>query len=135
MRFIPAIVLCFAWLSTVAIAQPAIVPVTMTTQQDHQNMLKQLGITKLRHGTSGNPNDPNAANYDESLANPFPEWPPILTLNDGTAVSTPEVWREKRRPELVEMFEREVYGRIPQHVPTVTWTVKETRDVMAGDVA
>jgi len=26
-------------------------------------------------------------------------------------------------PELVEMFEKYVYGRVPIHVPTVTWTV------------
>ncbi len=49
--------------------------VTFTTEQDHQNMMKQLGITKLRPGPSGNPSDPNAANTDESKANPYPELP------------------------------------------------------------
>ena len=29
-------------------------PVTFTTQEDHRNMLEQLGITKLRPGPSGN---------------------------------------------------------------------------------
>ena len=50
-------------------------PVTFTTQEDHRNMIEQLGITKLRPGPSGNPSAPNSANYDEALANPFPEWP------------------------------------------------------------
>ena len=31
---------------------------------------------------------------------------------------------EERRPEIVEDFEREVYGRVPKNVPKVTWTVK-----------
>ena len=38
-------------------------------------------------------------------------------------------------PEIVEDFDREVYGRIPQQVPKVTWTVTETRDATFGDVA
>ena len=55
-------------------------------------------------------------------------------LSNGDSVTTPKAWREKRRPELVKLFEREVYGRIPKNVPSVTWTVKETRDGMAGDI-
>ena len=36
-------------------------------------MMDQLGIKALRPGPSGNEKAPNHANYDESLANPFPE--------------------------------------------------------------
>ncbi len=61
--------------------------VTFTTQQDHQNMMNQLGITKLRPGPSGNPDAPNAANTDESKANPYPKLPELMTLKDGTMVS------------------------------------------------
>ncbi|MCA9172118.1 MAG: hypothetical protein KDB23_30840, partial [Planctomycetales bacterium] len=50
-------------------------PVVFTTKEDHQQMMRQLGITKLRPGPSGNAEAPNHANYDESLANPFPDWP------------------------------------------------------------
>jgi len=110
-------------------------PVTFTTQEDHKNMMEQLGITKLRPGPNGNENVPNHANYDESLANPYPELPPVLSLNDGQRVSTAEMWWKQRRPEIVEDFDREVYGRIPKHVPSVTWTVTETRETMVGDVA
>ena len=41
------------------------------SQQDHQLMLQMLGITELRHGPSGNPNDPNAANSDEFKATTY----------------------------------------------------------------
>ncbi|HUY90889.1 MAG TPA: hypothetical protein VMV10_19290 [Pirellulales bacterium] len=109
-------------------------PVTFTTQEDHQNMLQQLGITELRPGPSGNPSAPNAANYDESLANPYPKLPDALTLNCGERVTTAETWRNERRPEIVEEFEREVYGRVPKNVPAVTWKVLETRETTVGEI-
>ncbi|HXT60980.1 MAG TPA: hypothetical protein VN699_20240 [Pirellulales bacterium] len=109
-------------------------PVTFTTQEDHRNMLEQLGITALRPGPSGNPSAPNAANYDESLANPYPELPEALTLKNGERVTTAEMWRTRRRPEIVEDFEREVYGRVPKNVPAVTWKVLETRETMVGEI-
>jgi hypothetical protein len=113
---------------------PVPVPVTMTTQEDHRQMLSQLGITKLRPGPSGNPSAPNPANYDEALANPFPQLPEALTLREGSRVKTAEDWWTRRRPEIVEDFEREVVGRVPANVPAVTWTVAETREIQVGDV-
>ncbi len=114
-------------------AQPdAKTPVVFTTRQDHQNMLEQLGITKLRPGRNGNPNSPNAANYDEAKANPYPELPKILKMATGEKVDTPEVWWERRRPEIVELLENEVYGLIPENVPDVKWEIRQTREVEAG---
>ncbi|AOW20564.1 glucuronyl esterase domain-containing protein [Urechidicola croceus] len=93
-------------------------------QKNQEDMMKQLGITALRHGPSGNPSAPNAANYDESLANPCPELPKLLITNNGKKVKNNDDWFKKRRPEIIEGFEREVYGRIPENVPNVTWTVE-----------
>ena len=95
-----------------------------TGQQDQANMMQQLGIKKLRPGKSGNVQDPNSANYDEALANPCPQLPDALTLKNGKKITTADQWWKQRRPELIEEFEREVYGRIPNNVPKVTWTVK-----------
>ncbi len=99
-------------------------PVTFTAEQDHQNMMEQLGIGTLRPGPSGNEKAPNHANYDESRANPFPNLPDPLTLKNGVKVTSPAMWWHKRRPEIVEDLEREVYGRVPANVPKVTWSVK-----------
>lgn len=108
-------------------------PVVFTTQQDHQNMLEQLGIMKLRPGRNGNPDaTTNPANYDEAKANPYPVLPEILRTAAGETVESPEAWNEKRRPEIVELLEREVYGRIPANVPNVKWEVRQTREVEAG---
>jgi hypothetical protein len=97
---------------------------TFTAQQDHDNMMQQLGIRTLRPGPSGNENAPNHANYDESLANPCPQLPDILTTKNGKKVTIADMWWKQRRPELVEEFEKEVYGRLPKNIPQVTWTVK-----------
>ena len=86
-------------------------------------MMDQLGIKALRPGPSGDEKAPNHANYDESKANPFPDLPDPLTLNNGEKVTTASMWWDKRRPEVVEMFEKEVYGRVPKNLPKVTWTV------------
>ena len=104
-----------------------------TTAEDHQNMMMQLGITKLRPGPSGNENAPNHANYDESLANPFPNLPDPLTLKNGRKVTSAAMWTKERRPEIVEDFEREVLGRVPKNTPKVSWTVTETATGMVGD--
>lgn len=104
-----------------------------TTAEDHQNMMQQLGIKRLRPGPSGQENAPNAANYDESLANPFPDLPEVLTLKNGKKVTDAKTWWEKRRPEIVEDFEREVLGRIPPSVPKVTWTVTNRTEAKVGD--
>ena len=101
-------------------------PVTFTADQDHQNMMDQLGIKSLRNGPSGDEKAPNHANYDESLANPYPNLPDVLTLKNGQKVTTADMWWNQRRPEIVEDFDREVYGRLPRSLPHVTWTVKVT---------
>jgi hypothetical protein len=107
-------------------------PVTFSAEQDRQNMMEQLGIRAVRPGYSGNDKAPNRANYDESKANPFPNIPDPLVLNNGQRVTTPEMWRNLRRPELMEMFSKYVYGRVPQNVPKVSWTVTTVDHEMIG---
>lgn len=110
------------------------VPVTFTAEQDHANMMKQLGIKSLRPGPSGDEQAPNHANYDESKANPCPQLPDVLTLKNGKKVTSPEMWWKLRRPEIVEDFEREVYGRLPKNIPSVKWEVKITDREFVGRI-
>jgi hypothetical protein len=100
--------------------------------QDRQNMMDQLGIKSLRPGPSGNEKAPNHANYDEAKANPYPELPDPLTMNDGQKVTSAQMWWDKRRPEVVEMYEKYVYGRVPNHVPKVTWSVTAVDHELLG---
>jgi hypothetical protein len=50
------------------------------------------------------------ARLDETPA-PAYTLPEVLTDNAGHAVRSAEAWRTQRRPELIEWFSREVYGR------------------------
>jgi hypothetical protein len=108
------------------------IPVVVTADQDHQNMMDRLGIKALRPGPSGDEKASNHANYDESQANPYPNLPDPLTMNDGRKVTTARIWLELRRPELVEMFSKYVYGRVPNEVPKVTWSVTAVDHEMIG---
>jgi hypothetical protein len=44
------------------------------------------------------------------------------------------MWWNQRRPEIVEDFDREIYGRLPTGLPKVTWEVIKSTEVMNGDV-
>ena len=98
---------------------------------DHAQMMEQLGIKALRPGRNANASQPNPANYDEALANPYPKLPELMVLKNGTKVTTKAQW-ETRRKEIMEDFEREVVGRIPKDVPKVTWSVAETVNTTIG---
>jgi hypothetical protein len=88
-----------------------------------------LHITSLRPGVGG-----SAANMDESKANPYPNLPNPLILNNGKKVKTAKVWWTKRRPEIVEFFDREIYGRVPANTPKVNWEVISAKKEMNGNV-
>jgi hypothetical protein len=109
-------------------------PVELTTQQDHRLMMELLGIKSLRPGANpNNTNAPNAVNLDESKANPYPNLPDPLVLKNGERVTGAEMWWQQRRPEIVEDFDREIYGRVPKNVPAVKWEVMSTTKTTNGD--
>jgi hypothetical protein len=99
-------------------------PAQLTADEGRRLMMEKLAIQRLRPGPSPDSAAPNGANYDEALANPYPGLPDPLTLNDGRRVTTPELWWEQRRGEIIEDQEREVYGRVPEDVPSVDWEVE-----------
>jgi putative membrane-bound dehydrogenase-like protein len=103
-------------------------PVKVTAQEDHRRMLGLLGIRLLRKGADPtNANAENAVNYDEAKANPYPHLPDPLVLKDGRKVTTTEMWLHQRRPEIIEDFDREVYGRVPNDTPPVKWEMTNTK--------
>lgn len=108
-------------------------PVTppITAEQDHQRLMETLHISQLRRGPDGDPKSPNAANVEEAKVKPY-TLPDTLTLKNGTRVATPEMWWKQRRPEILEQFDREVYGRVPAHTPAVNWDVVGTASENIG---
>lgn len=51
----------------------------------------------------------------------------LLSMKDGTPVSTPDDWWNKRRPEIFEAVQEELYGRIPDRAlwPAIEWELGE----------
>ena len=62
----------------------------------------------------------HVSNYDESKVKPY-TLPDPLVFADGTPVKDAAAWR-KRRAEIVRLYEKEIYGRVPASTPRVTWT-------------
>lgn len=60
--------------------------------------------------------------------------PDLMTFKNGDKVKSADQW-PKRRAEIVEEFEREVYGRIPGNVPKVKWEVTKTTEGDSGGSA
>lgn len=65
----------------------------------------------------------DSPNYDEAAV-PAYTLPDPLIAADGTAVTTPAQWMNERRPEILRLFESEVYGKTPQG--TITTVFNET---------
>jgi hypothetical protein len=106
-------------------AQDLAPPVQLTAEQDHQRVMDLLHIDHLRQGANGmHPKAPNAANYDEAKVGTY-TLPDPLTMNDGSKVTTPEQWWQKRRPEIASAFDREIYGVMPA-TPSVKWEIVKT---------
>jgi (4-O-methyl)-D-glucuronate---lignin esterase len=73
-------------------------------------------------------------NYDESKANPFPNLPDPLKLDNGKPVTTAEMWWKKKRPGIVSQFDSEIYGEVPANIPAVHWEVVGTKDTTVGKI-
>lgn len=108
--------------------------IQQATQLDYKKMLAQLKIDSTRRGPSGNPAAPNAANIDESKASPYTSLPDPLILKNGKKVTDAKTWWKKRRPEIVELFDREIYGRVPKNMPKVNWEVISIVDTSFGNI-
>lgn len=111
-------------------------PEQLATQQaskaDRQNMMDQLHIAELRPPVDAR--KLGSANYDEAKANPYPNLPDPLVMRNGKKVTSAKMWWDQRRPEIVEDFDREIYGRMPKVLPKVKWEVTETKHENVGDV-
>jgi len=131
-------ILCSAGVVLLVVAaradDPPQAPVKLIAQEDHKRMMELLKIKELRRGADGNQKSERAANIDESKANPYPDLPDPLVLKNGKKVTSAEMWWKERRPEIVEDFDREVYGRVPKETPKVKWEVTSTDNQTIGDV-
>ncbi len=97
--------------------------VQMTAAEDHTRIMQILNIpAPFPAGPSGTNGLPNSANYDESKAKAYSKLPDPLIMNNGKMVTSAKQW-QARRAEIMELFQREIYGRTPKVTPKVKWEV------------
>jgi dienelactone hydrolase len=62
----------------------------------------------------------HVSNYDESKVKPYTLPDPLVMVN-GTRVSDAKTWTTARRPEIIRLYEQEIFGAIPTDTPSIAW--------------
>lgn len=117
-----------------ALSRAQCTPAHLTADEARQHMMDLLHITSIRPAFSGSSTGKNPANFDESKAGPFSKAPDPLVLDNGKAVTTPNMWWERRRPQIEQAYSEDVLGKVPRNVPSVRWQVLNVNQEMNGDV-
>jgi hypothetical protein len=96
--------------------------------------------TNLGNDANGNPlrralKTGHVSNYDESKVRPY-TLPNPLVRSNGRRVLDARAWRTGRRPEILRLYETEIYGRVPPNAPAVRWEVRDVdREALGGTAA
>jgi hypothetical protein len=96
----------------------------------------QAPTTNLGSDANGNPRrlavkTGHVSNYDETKVRPY-TLPDPLVLSSGKPVRDAKTWQRERRPEIIRMYEADIFGRVPASAPKVTWTVTDTDPAARG---
>jgi hypothetical protein len=82
--------------------------------------LKDSHGNTLRRAPTG-----HITNYDEDKVPPY-VLPDLLVLQNGRPVRDADTWLKERRPEILQLYTTQVFGRVPANAPKVTYKVVET---------
>ncbi len=116
--------------------QPALTPLARQLPPAAEDPARPPGLTQ-RPGNTNNWYDAAGnlyvragrtgrwSNYDESKAGGY-TLPDPLILKNGQPVNDAETWFKQRRPEILNDYLTEIYGRIPDNAPEVKFEVIET---------
>jgi hypothetical protein len=73
----------------------------------------------LRYAKTG-----HISNYDEAKVGNY-RLPDPLVLQSGQPVRQADDWLKQRRPEIIRLYETEIYGRVPERAPKVNYELVE----------
>ena len=73
-------------------------------------------------------------NYDEAAV-PAYTLPDPLVLTDGTPVTDASTWRDRRRPEILRLFEQHVYGKTPDRLAALRFETRSVDTDALGGIA
>ena len=73
-----------------------------------------------------------AQNIDESKVKPY-KLPEVLKTVQGEKIASVQGWENIRRPEILKLFENNVYGQVPQDYDKISFEIKsEDKNAMNG---
>jgi hypothetical protein len=96
-------------------------PATATTATSATNLGTDANGNPIRRALKTG----HVSNYDEANVGSY-TLPDPLVMTNGRPVRTAKEWRSERRPELIKLYETEIYGRLPAKTPRVHWRVTDT---------
>jgi hypothetical protein len=67
-----------------------------------------------------------------ALAGFAADFPDPLVAKDGTKIATIAAWKSIRKPELKELFQKHMYGRLPDAVPVTAAVRHEDKNAFGG---
>jgi hypothetical protein len=73
----------------------------------------------------------HVSNYDEAKVAPY-KLPELLVAANGTRVQTVDQWMRIRRPELLKLYETEIYGKVAANAPKVVWEAGSETTALNG---
>jgi len=97
-------------------------PVAGATTVSSPALKDAAGRTLRRAAATG-----HLTNYYEEKVPPY-TLPDVLKLADGRIVSDAGMWFKLRRPEILKLYETEIYGRVPASAPKVGFEVLKTAE-------
>ena len=111
----------------VALVSVCILPAPAQDKKDPQEKPKSTNLGKDK---DGNPlrlatKTGHVSNYDESKVKPYTLPDPFM-LASGQPVKDADTWFKQRRPEILQLFRTEIFGRVPDNAPKVKWEVATT---------
>jgi hypothetical protein len=89
----------------------------------------QSAAARPKQDASGNPiryaATGHVSNYDEAKVGMY-SLPDPLVMRNGQPVRDAKTWFEVRRPEILQAYQQEIYGRVPPTAPKVRFEVIES---------
>jgi hypothetical protein len=76
----------------------------------------------------------HVSNYDEAKVRPY-TLPDPLVMTNGSPVRDAQTWTTRRRPEIIGLYQSEIFGRIPAKTPKVSWQAVPTHGVVPNATA
>ena len=112
-----------------SVKRPALVSVVLLTGLT-------LAAQQNQRDATGNPirsatRTGHVSNYDEAKVSPY-SLPELLVAANGTRIGTADQWVKIRRPELLRLYETEIYGKVPANAPKVTWEAQAATAALDG---